>query len=120
MSEYTTVASLAELTHGVPKTVEVAGRSVVLVRWGDEVHAMRNICPHQSTPLGLGSVRPKVVCGGRVGEMRHDPEQPLIVCPWHAWTFDLHTGECTVDRKLRVKVYPTRLDGDQVLIAVRS
>lgn len=120
MSEFVDVASLEELVPGVPKAVELEGRSIVVVSWEGEVHAVRNLCPHQSTPLVLGSVRASVVAGDRIGEVCHDRGRPVIACPWHAWAFDLHDGHCQVDRQLRIKVYPTRVENGRVLVAVRT
>ena len=29
-----------------------------------------------------------------------------FVCPWHGYEYDLKTGECAADRRLRLKSYP--------------
>jgi NADPH-dependent 2,4-dienoyl-CoA reductase/sulfur reductase-like enzyme/nitrite reductase/ring-hydroxylating ferredoxin subunit len=67
------VASLAD---GAPTLGHAAGESVVVVRRGNELHAIGAICTHYSGPLAEGLV---------VGE--------TVRCPWHHACFDLKTGE---------------------------
>jgi nitrite reductase/ring-hydroxylating ferredoxin subunit len=40
-----------------------------------------------------------------------------VTCPWHAWTFDLKTGESLTD-DLKVARYETRVEGGDLLVAV--
>jgi nitrite reductase (NADH) small subunit len=57
-----------------------------------------NECPHHGGPLAEGMVE-----GGK------------IVCPWHAWTFDLATGAATEGEE-RVAVFPVSIEGDEVFV----
>jgi phenylpropionate dioxygenase-like ring-hydroxylating dioxygenase large terminal subunit len=70
------VAADAELAvPGSRLAVEVGGLSLIIVRGEDgEVRAFRNACRHRSTRL----VEPGPACA-----------QKSIVCPYHAWTYDL-------------------------------
>jgi nitrite reductase/ring-hydroxylating ferredoxin subunit len=38
------------------------------------------------------------------------------MCPWHAWTFDVTTGESTVNPELRVTSYAVRVEDGQVFV----
>lgn len=40
----------------------------------------------------------------------------ILRCPWHQWTFDIATGQCLVEKTLRVATYPVRIDGDDVVV----
>jgi nitrite reductase/ring-hydroxylating ferredoxin subunit len=94
------VAALKDVTPGQPYPVEVEGTPLMLVRIGDEIHALSAECSHQAGPLGEG-----MVSGTRV------------VCPWHGWRFDVRTGECLFPtRGGAVPSYPVRIDGDQILV----
>jgi nitrite reductase (NADH) small subunit len=68
---------------------------------GDRFLAVDNRCPHKSGPL----------CDGIVSGA-------AVVCPLHAWKIDLATGR--VERPAAsdscVRSYPTRLEGDIVLV----
>ena len=96
--------------------VEVEGRALLILRQGEEVFALRDLCPHQGAPLSAGQVggtplpcRPgEEMVYGRVGE--------VLTCPWHGWEFDLRTGQALANPKARVRVYPVRQAGDRLLI----
>ncbi|MYD10686.1 MAG: Rieske (2Fe-2S) protein [Chloroflexi bacterium] len=85
-------------------------------------YALRNICPHKRGPLCTGEVAgrsatsaPPSLTEGFVG---YEREGEIIRCPWHAWQFDIATGECLVDPAVRVKTYPVIVDGEDVIVAV--
>src|SRR3954470_14719552 len=70
-------------------------------------HALRNLCPHKSGPLCTGRVNawvqasaPPTVPGATLELVR---EGEIIRCPWHMWEFEIATGRCLVDPKVRVK-----------------
>ncbi|WP_016699743.1 Rieske (2Fe-2S) protein [Actinoalloteichus spitiensis] len=72
----TPVCPLADLDEGRPVAVTVAGTPVVLVRRGDDVHALLDRCSHAEVPLSQG----EVTGGG-------------LECWLHGACFDLRTGE---------------------------
>jgi nitrite reductase (NADH) small subunit len=110
------VAAFDEIPEAVPTIVKAAGRELVLVRWHGSVHALRNLCPHMSQSFHLGLVRGRA--RGEVGEVVFDQGEPVLSCPWHQYQFDLGTGQCLVDHKLRVKRYPVTVESGRVLVEV--
>lgn len=58
-----------------------------------------NECPHRGGPLGQGLI-----------------EQGRIICPWHAWAFDLRTGIAMHSSSTCIRLYPTRVENGEVLI----
>jgi len=99
MSEHR-AAALDEVPVGAPKLVEVGGTRVVLMRVGDAVHALGDVCSHQGGPLSEGTL-----AGGR------------LTCPWHGWTFDVRTGHCALpSRGGAVPSYPVRIDAGQIWV----
>lgn len=72
-----TVCALAELVDCRPRAVVVDGRPVAVVRIGDEVFAVSDICSHAEIPLSEGTVEP----------------EGTISCWLHGSRFDLRTGE---------------------------
>ncbi|GAA3435890.1 non-heme iron oxygenase ferredoxin subunit [Kutzneria kofuensis] len=100
MSQAIRVCALSELDDNKPFAVEVGDVPVVLVRDGDEVHALRNECSHAFLKLSDGEVTE--------GE---------IECWMHGACFDLRTGEPTAPPALEpVAVYAVRIDGDDVFV----
>jgi nitrite reductase (NADH) small subunit len=118
------VARIDDLDDGVFQVVEVAGRSVLLVRWEDSLYAVRNICPHQSQAFVGGQIRPwifgkKLPCQADAEgdakpawEMDVDADKPVVQCPWHQWEFRLEDGICATDPHFRVRSYPVTVDDD--------
>ena len=66
---------VAELEEGVPMRGKVGIQNLVVVRWGDTIHALHDQCAHAGGPLSGG----KIVDG-------------CIECPWHGSRFELATG----------------------------
>lgn len=96
------VAALADVTPGQPLLVEADGTRLVLVRAGDQIHALGDECAHQGGPLG----------GGKLAGTR-------LACPWHGWTYDVRTGRCLFPpRGGPVPSYPAWVDGDDVWVDV--
>lgn len=108
------VGALADLPDGEVVSTQVGGRDLVLIRWGDDVYALRNICPHMSTRLTTGTVMGH--CTGTPGEVRVEHDNPVIACPWHKYEFSLTTGRCLTSAKLRIRSYPVTVDGGTVLV----
>jgi 3-phenylpropionate/trans-cinnamate dioxygenase ferredoxin subunit len=69
------VCALSELDDGKPFGVDVDDVPVVLVRQGDRVHALRDVCSHAELALSEGEVTGKG-----------------IECWLHGSCFDLRTG----------------------------
>jgi nitrite reductase/ring-hydroxylating ferredoxin subunit len=64
-------------------------------------YATTNLCIHRGGPLGQGML-----------------DGNVIMCPWHAWTFDVTTGENTVNADMKVGCYPVRLEDGHVLVQI--
>ncbi len=80
--------------------IEAGKVTFCLARLNGKVTALDNECPHHGGPLGQGMIE-----GGKV------------VCPWHAYAFDVATGVCD-EPKERVRVYQVMTVGDDVLVKV--
>ncbi|CAA9538904.1 MAG: hypothetical protein AVDCRST_MAG79-1662 [uncultured Thermoleophilia bacterium] len=107
-----------------PRTVTVvpaAGVEVGIVRWdGDDVYALRNVCPHALGPVCAGRLGPKIVAprGDPMG-LDVDESCPVIACAWHGWEFDVRTGQAVwPDGRMRVKTYPARVVRGRVVVAL--
>ncbi len=37
-------------------------------------------------------------------------------CPWHQRAFDIASGRCLVNPRLRAKTYPVKIDGDDIVV----
>ena len=100
----TRVCALSDLAEDRPFAVDVDGEPVVLVRQGDEVHALRDECSHAELALSDG----EVTGSG-------------IECFLHGSCFDLRTGKpSSLPATEAVDVFAVRVaDGDVYVDASR-
>ena len=85
-------------TEGSLGEYSVHGVAVCLAHVDGRFAAVDQICPHRGGPMSEGWV-----------------EEGKVVCPWHAWAFDLKTGACPEERS-SIRTYPVTLQGEDVLI----
>ncbi len=102
MSEFIKLTTRSELPPvGEAKEFEINGRTICVANTDEGCSAMDNVCVHRGGPLGQG-----VVDGNK------------IICPWHGWMFDVNTGASSHNAAVRVKTFPLKIEGDDVLIAL--
>lgn len=96
-----------ELGPGQMQTV-MKGRVpvVVVCSASGEYYAVRGMCPHQGGMLGDGQLTSLTVSDkpGAYGLEKHGE---VLRCPWHSFDYDVTTGQCVGDPRLRVKTYST-------------
>ncbi len=102
MSELINVAKRGELEEGKGTCVDIKGKDVALFFKNGQYYALSNTCLHRGGPL----------CDG---ELTPDGE---VICPLHAWTYDLKTGECTTMPGVKVATYKIVIDGSAVKVEV--
>ncbi len=109
------VGSLADLEREGRILARIGGREIGVVRnpEGGGLHALRNRCPHSGAPLCLGSVRRRET--GEPGRYFVE-DRAVLHCPWHGWEFDVDSGRCVDDERMRVAVYPVRVEDGRVLV----
>ena len=83
------VARAADVPTGGGRVFEVAGRTVAVFNVDGRFYAIDNECSHRGGPLADGDLEGKVV-----------------VCPWHAWRWDVTTGANVNNPAVRVACYP--------------
>ena len=115
------VGKTADLKDGERRIVKTAKGEIGLFVEGGSYHAYANLCPHQGGPACEGVMMNKVVDiiakdrtyqGQTFSDVRH------IVCPWHGYEYDLKTGECAGDRKMKLRKFDVVRKGDDVFIKV--
>jgi nitrite reductase/ring-hydroxylating ferredoxin subunit len=101
-------------------TVIVAGAiELGIIRWdGNQVYALRNVCPHAGGPVCAGRLGPRITADADnpLG-MSVDDECPTLTCAWHGWEFDARNGRALAPgSRLRVRSYPVRVESGMVLV----
>jgi 3-phenylpropionate/trans-cinnamate dioxygenase ferredoxin subunit len=104
MADYHRVCAVADLADETAIGVEVDGVPVCVAKSEGEVFAISDICSHADVALSEGDV-----CEGSVE------------CWLHGSRFDLRSGHPTGLPATRpVPVYPVKIDGDDVFVAVKE
>ncbi len=113
---WTDVGSLTDLDREQVVVARVGGREIGVLRDEDgTLYAVRNRCPHHGGPLCRGSLKERE--SGAPGSYELSGKR-VLRCPWHGWEFDLETGQCLDDERLRARVYPIEVVDDRVLVGV--
>jgi 3-phenylpropionate/trans-cinnamate dioxygenase ferredoxin subunit len=100
VSDFTTVASLADVPESGLKAVQVDGANLVLVRRDGRVYALEDRCSHEEFPLSAGEV---------TGDQ--------ITCALHGARFDLASGTPkALPAVLPVRTFECRVEGDEVQV----
>ncbi len=101
--DFVAVAQVDDLPEGRGKEVRVGETLIALFRVGDRVYAIDAICPHRGGPLAEGPL-----------------EGTVVTCPWHAWQFDVATGQNLRNPASRVTCHEVRIEGNTVYVKVSS
>jgi len=99
-----TVCSLDEIAPGTARKVDVGGVAVAVVRIGDDVYALGDVCSHADVSLSEG----EVWC-----------QEREIECPKHGSAFSLLTGEpATLPATQPVPVFVACVVDGQIVVTV--
>jgi 3-phenylpropionate/trans-cinnamate dioxygenase ferredoxin subunit len=102
--EYVKACALDAVNDGSALRVMIDDIPVAIVRSDGEVYAIQDVCSHASVALSEGEI-----------------EDQTIECWLHGSRFDLVTGKPTgLPATVPVPVYPVKIDGDDILVAVPS
>ena len=115
MSGWHEIGSVAELEREGRVVARIGGRELGVVRdpRTGELHGLRNRCPHSGAPICFGSIVERAV--GAPGRYATTGRR-VLRCPWHGWEYDLETGRCVDDPRMRVAVYPVRVEAGRVFV----
>jgi nitrite reductase/ring-hydroxylating ferredoxin subunit len=91
----------SRLPENDPYILQIGEKKISIVRHGANLYAFEPLCPHQHEPLHKGTVN-------REGE---------IVCPLHAYRFNLVTGKEHLERCRDLETFPVKTD-DKIYICI--
>jgi nitrite reductase/ring-hydroxylating ferredoxin subunit len=102
------VASLQDLAQPQPLRAIKNGHPILLVRAGEDVFAVGNLCTHQGAPLDKGVVK-------IAGSVR------TVTCPAHGSMFRLDDGKVMRPPATKpVPVYDVKVEGGRILVRLRE
>ena len=97
-------AGPADLQPGQKKIVEVDGKQVGLFNVEGHYYALHNRCPHMAGALCEGPISGTSLPTDDF-QFEYGREGELVRCGWHGWEFEIKSGKCLVDKRLRARRY---------------
>ena len=73
------VGAVGEFPDGKGRLVQVGARRIAVFRTGERFRALKDACPHAGVSLAAGYLH-----------------EDSVVCPAHAWGFNLDDGRCVI------------------------
>jgi nitrite reductase/ring-hydroxylating ferredoxin subunit len=99
MSGRVFIGQAADVPVGEGRVVQVEGKALALFNVDGAFYALDNACAHRGGPLGEG-----------------DLDATVVVCPWHAWRWDVKTGANANNPAVRMPCFPVSVDGGRVFV----
>jgi nitrite reductase/ring-hydroxylating ferredoxin subunit len=93
----------SEMPKSSGRTVDLGGTSIALFNVAGKFYATRNACIHRGGPLGEGHL-----------------EGVRVTCPWHAWEFDVTSGECSTMKGAKQITYSTRIEKGEIWVEIKD
>jgi len=101
MAEFVRAIAASDLPPGQCTETTVAGTPVALYNVDGTFYATSNVCLHRGGPLGQGML-----------------QGPEVMCPWHAWSWNVTTGENAANGTLKITTYEVKVEAGQVFVKV--
>src|SRR5438105_8358118 len=99
MMGFQKVAAKEDLWNGEMLVLAVNGEHILLVNVDNQICAYADSCPHQKSRLSEGTLKGKI-----------------LRCERHHWEFDVCTGFGVNPQNVCLRVFPIRLDGEDILV----
>lgn len=93
--------NLSDFPPGCARELRVGDASYAICNVDGRIYVVSGDCPHREGPLGFGAL--------------HGYQ---LVCPWHAWEFDVRTGECDMGPGCRIATYPAAVVDGRVHVDI--
>ena len=115
------VAKASDLKDG-DRRIVVSGQHEVGVFFKDgSYYAYSNYCVHAGGPACEGILVngvEDILNSDQTYERQDFTKDVHFACPWHGYEYDLKTGECIGDRRLKLRKYNVVKRGDDVYVVI--
>jgi nitrite reductase (NADH) small subunit len=98
MADFIRICAQSELPQpGTVREFTTNGRALCVANIAGAISVLDGTCPHEGGPLGEGTI-----------------ENGRVVCPWHAYAFDVYTGEAEGEPSLKAEVLEAKLEDGEL------
>jgi nitrite reductase (NADH) small subunit len=101
MADFVRAIAAADLAPGQCTEATVGNRSVAIYNVDGTFYATSNLCLHRGGPLGQGLL-----------------QGAEVMCPWHAWSWNVTSGENAANGTLKIPTYEVKVEDGQVYVKV--
>ena len=85
------------------KRIQAGNKTICLVNYEGEVFALSARCPHAGGDLSIGWCN-----------------NSKLICPFHRYSYDLHTGKGSEGQNDYIETYPVKMDGVDIYVGIYS
>lgn len=113
------VAEASEMKDGDRRIVRTQRGEIGVFFKGGAYFAYSNVCVHSGGPACEGVMMNQVVdiiAADKTYQGQTFSDEVHFVCPWHGWEYELKTGECVGDRRLKLRKYDVVQRGDSIYL----
>lgn len=114
------IGKAAEFNDGDRRLIFVGDNEIGVFRHKGEFFAYSNFCLHQGGPacegLTIAKVEERLRPDKTSAGMYFSDTEMHFVCPWHGMEYDMTTGECVSDRKMKLRRYDVVAKGDELYV----
>ena len=116
------VGRASSLADGDRRIVFHGDIEIGVFKWDGKFYAYENLCLHQGGPACEGLIMHQVedvlAADRTFVRQKFSDTEVHFVCPWHGYEYDIKTGECIGDRRLKLRNYPVvERNGDIFVVA---
>lgn len=113
------VAKASALKDGDRRIVKTGRGEIGVFHHDGAYYAYANQCVHSGGPACEGLLINKVVdviAADRTYQGQTFADEMHFVCPWHGYEYDIKSGECVGDRRLKLKNFSVVRRGDDLYV----
>jgi nitrite reductase/ring-hydroxylating ferredoxin subunit len=114
------VGRASEFKDGDRQIVRLGDLEIGVFKDKGEFFAYSNYCLHQGGPacegLTIAKVEERLMPDKTSRGLYFSDTEMHFVCPWHGYEYDMKTGECASDRRLKLKKYDVVQKGDDIYV----
>ena len=113
------VSKAAEMPDGDRRIVTAGRHEIGVFHKDGAYYAYSNYCVHAGGPACEGLMINRVVdiiAPDRTYEGQTFSDELNFVCPWHGYEYDIKTGECVGNRRLKLRKYEVVRRGDDIFV----
>ena len=114
------IGKVNDFKEGDRRIIYLGDKEIGVFRHEGQFFAYSNYCLHQGGPacegLTIAHVEERLRPNKTSMGLFFSETQMNFVCPWHGYEYDMKTGECVADRKLKLRRYEVVQKGDELYV----